>query len=146
MILRQTPRSTSSKLRNASKRKALLTSTSTPPKASSAAAISRGARLGIGDVRGYRDGPGAGILHLGQHLVERRLPACRQNEVGAVRRQRRAAWRPRPGPTPDTTHTLPDKSPAPGTDSVSFLAEVMRCSVGQDGAVTHPRHRQPGLE
>ena len=91
MILRQMARSTSSKLWKASKRKALFTSTSTPPNAAAAASIKRRAGLGVGDVG--RDGEAARpqLAQLGRHLVEGRLAAGRQHQVGAMAR-------PRPGP------------------------------------------------
>ena len=87
MILRQMARSTSSKLWKASKRKALLTSTSMPPKASVALAIRRAHASAIGDVRRHGDGSGTQTLDLGQHLVERRLSPRPQHQVRPVRGQ-----------------------------------------------------------
>ena len=36
-----------------------------------------------------------------------------------------AAWRPSPGPTPETTHTLPDNNPARAVAASSLFTVVM---------------------
>lgn len=112
MILRQMDRSTSSKLWKASKRKALLTSTSTPPNSSVARATNRAHCS-------------ASVMSVGTVIARAPIPstsaatsssdACRRaakTRCAPWAASARAAWRPRPGPTPETMQTFPCKSPA----------------------------------
>ena len=88
MILRQMARSTSSKLWKASKRNALLTSTSMPPNSSAPAAIRRAqASASVMSVGTAMAGaPSADTS--ASDVVEGRLAPRRQHQVGPVRGQR----------------------------------------------------------
>ena len=112
MILRQSARSTSSKLWKASNRKALFTSTSIPPNSSVATAIRRAQASGsvmlVGTVMA-RAPMSATSARTSSSVDWRRAASTRSAPWAA---SARAACRPKPGPTPDTTHTFPDKSPA----------------------------------
>ena len=125
MILRQRARSTSSKLWKAPKRKALLTSTSMPPNSSTPAAIRRAQAS-------------ASVMLVGTTMARAPMPATSARTSSRVAWRRAAntrsapwaarafaAWRPSPGPTPETTHTLPDSNPAPAPAGSSLFAVVM---------------------
>ena len=49
-----------------------------------------------------------------------------RDHIWAEAASARAAWRPNPGPTPDTTHTLPDSNPAPAAADSSLFTVVIR--------------------
>ena len=127
MILRHLARSTSSKLWKASKRNALFTSTSIPPNSSVAAAISRaqasGSVMSVGTAMA-REPPGATSARTSSSVDWRRAASTRSAPWAA---SASAAWRPSPGPTPDTTHTFPARSAAAAWSlfSSSVSAAVM---------------------
>ncbi len=112
MILRHTVRSTSSKLWKTSGRNALFTRTSTPPNSSAAAAMRRaqasGSTMLVATVMARAPMP-ATSARTSSSVDWRRAASTRSAPWAA---SARAACRPRPGPTPDTTHTFPDRSPA----------------------------------
>ena len=92
-----------------------------------------GAGLGVGDVGRHGDGAGPERRHLGQDLVEGRLPPRRQHEVRPVRGQGLRRLPAQPGPTPETTHTLPDNNPARAAGCLFALRSRHGRSVGQGG-------------
>ena len=131
MILRQMARSTSSKLWKTSNRNALFTSTSMPPNSSVAGRHQAGAGLGVDDVGRHGDGTGpepATSARTSSRVDWRRAASTRSAPCAA---SARAAWRPRPGPTPDTTHTLPDSNPAAGRRALLRSRSRHGRSVGQ---------------
>ena len=148
MILRHRARSTSSKVWKASKRKALLTRTSMPPNSSVAGRHQAGAGLGVGDVGGHGDGPGAQVPHLGQRP--------RRGSTGGARpargrpRGRRAPAPPGARARADARHDAHLARQQPGRRRAplrSALRSRHRRSVGQPGIVPggHPRRRHTGL-
>ena len=125
MILRQMARSTSSKLWKASKRKALFTNTSMPPNSSAPAAIRRaqasGSVMSVGTA--IARAPSADTSARTSSRVDWRRAASTRSAPCAASAV--AAWRPSPGPTPDTTHTLPDNNPARAAAASSLFAVVI---------------------
>ncbi len=125
MILRQMARSTSSKLWKASKRKALLTSTSMPPNSSTPAAIRRahasGSVMSVGTVMARA--PMSDTSARTSSRVDWRRAARTRSAPWAA--SALAAWRPSPGPTPETTQTLPDSKPARADADSSLFTVVM---------------------
>src|SRR6185312_8757571 len=151
MILRQMARSTSSKLWKTSLRNALFTTTSIPPNSSAAAAMSAaqasGSTMLVGTAR-PRAPSAVTSVSTSSRFASRRAASTTSAPWAA---SARAAWRPSPGPTPDTTHTLPANNPAaaPAPPAVSLFVVVMEAQRRAADAMAHrpsaPRSQAPGM-